>query len=319
MPSRHSGLTRHALAIAALLVSACRPPAPLGPMPEGIKADIEVIGSAQQEGRATGTPGSHRAAMYIARHYQSLRVPPAFPGKCTASVTLCGIGYMQQFRLRVAGQAQNVGAVIMGTDSTVRDQYIVVGAHYDHIGRNPNLSLDPEREDAIRPGADDNASGTAAVMELARRLKANPARRSVLFLHFDAEELGLHGSTAFLRNPPVPRQSMRFMLNMDMVGRLKGGPLQIDKSTLMYEDKGLEHVIDSATRAVGVGHKFTRDIDGRSDHAPFRLQDVSAIALFTGFHGDYHSARDVISRLDIRGIGKVVDIAEAIVRFEADR
>src|SRR6185295_12659421 len=100
--------------------------------------------------------------------------------------------------------------------SLVRTQFIVLGAHYDHLGRSPTWALDYERGFVIRPGADDNASGTAGVLELARRFHDRPARRSILIVNFDAEEIGLVGSRVFLSIPPVPQQAMTFMLNLDM-------------------------------------------------------------------------------------------------------
>ena len=104
-----------------------------------------------------------------------------------------------------------------------------------------------------------------------------------------------------------------------MVGRLRDGGLEIDKSTLMFDDPPLLAVVDSAANALRIHHAFTKDIDGRSDHANFRQADISAMAFFTGFHRDYHRATDVVAKLDVSGIGRVTDVAKAVVRFAADR
>jgi len=281
--------------------------------------DVSFIGSARQEGRAVGSAGSNRAAEYIVQLYKSLSLPGAFRASCGVSAAACGDGFYQPFTRPNAKNAKNIGVIIEGSDPLVRGEYIVVGAHYDHVGRSATLSLDPEKNDEIRPGADDNASGTAAVMELGRRLAAHPPRRSVVLVHFDAEELGLVGSSVFVAAPPVVRARIKFMLNLDMVGRLRDGGLEIDKSTLVFDDPPLLAVVDSAANALNIRHTFTKDIEGRSDHANFRQSDISAIAFFTGFHRDYHRATDVVAKLDVRGIGKVADVAEAVVRFAANR
>ena len=305
--------------LAFVCVASCHAPvAPLGPVPSGIQTDVSFVGSVRQEGRAVGSPGSNRVAAYIVDRYKSLSLDGAFRTSCGVSPA-CGDGFFQPFTRQNARNAKNIAAIIQGSDESVRGEYVVIGAHYDHVGRSATLSLDPERNDEIRPGADDNASGTAAVMELGRRLAAHPPRRSILLVHFDAEELGLIGSSLFVAAPPVVRSRIKFMLNLDMVGRLRSGGLEIDKSTLMFDDPPLLLVLDSASTASGIRHSFTKEIDARSDHATFRRSDISSMAFFTGFHGDYHRTTDVVAKLDVRGIGKVTDVAEAVVRFAADR
>ena len=306
--------------LAVVLLASCHSAVvATGPIPVGIQTDVSFIASPRQEGRAVGSPGSNRAAAYIAQQYKSLALPGAFRLLCGTTAPACGEGYYQPFSRMNARNAKNIGAIVEGSDPAVRGEYIVVGAHYDHVGRSATLSLDPARNDEIRPGADDNASGTAAVLELARRLAARPPRRSVLLLNFDAEEVGLFGSAFFSSLPAVAPRKMLFMVNLDMVGRLSQGGLLIDKSTMLYDDPPLLAVLDSAAKSLAIRHSFTREIDGRSDHASFRQIDVSSIAFFTGFHGDYHRTTDTVARLDVRGIGRVADVAEAVVRFAADR
>jgi hypothetical protein len=316
--SRVFRLTRQLFAIAVLVSSACGPPLALGPIPVGIQTDVAFIASPQQEGRPPGSAGSRRVGDYLVKQYKALGLRGIFGAVCPERAD-CGDGFFQPFSAANARNARNVGTVILGSDASVVDEYVVVGAHYDHIGRSTFLSLDPEAGDVIRPGADDNASGTAAVLELARRLSAKPPRRSVILLNFDAEELGMFGSAEFFARPIAPKRAFRFMVNLDMVGRLGRGPLEIDRSTLMYDAPDLLAMLDSASRALTLPIKFTNSIEARSDHATFRLNDVSAIALFTGFHGDYHRSTDTVGRLDVRGIGLVTDLAEAVVRFEANR
>jgi Zn-dependent M28 family amino/carboxypeptidase len=314
-------ISTHTLCVCVLVVIAsCRPRVPASPIPTRIQADVAFIGDRQQEGRAVGSAGSNRVANYIVEQYKALSLEGAFRFRCGLPTPAgCGDGFFQPFAYQNARNAKNIGAIIAGSDLLLRNEYIVIGAHYDHIGRSAFLSLDPEMNGEIRPGADDNASGTAAVMELARRLAARPPRRSILLLHFDAEELGLFGSAVFMRMPPIPPRQIRFMLNLDMVGRLRTGGLEIDKSTLMYDDPPLLAVLDSAAKVRNIRPSVTSQIEGRSDHESFRRADISALAFFTGFHRDYHRTGDIVSKLDVRGIGSVVEVAEAVVRFAADR
>jgi len=196
----------------------------------------------------------------------------------------------------------------------LRTQFVVLGAHYDGLGRSPTLALDRGRGFVIRPGADDNASGTAGLLELARRFRDRPARRSILIVNFDAEELGLIGSRVFLNNPPVSRQAMTFMLNLDMIGRLSGNRLFIEG----VRERATRALIDSAVATVGIRADYIAN-DGRSDHATFLAGSIDAVALSTGYHIDYHKASDIAARIDLVGIERVVDVAEFIIRRTADR
>src|SRR6266508_856212 len=150
-----------------------------------IRRDIAYLASDALEGRLTGTPGNDSAAAFIARRYKSLGLTRLSPG------------YLQPFDALSVEDAhmgrteprhsENVVALLRGTDPVLRNEYVVIGAHFDHLGRSSTYAQDPEAKDAIRNGADDNASGTAAVMELARILSANPPRRSIVFANFSGE------------------------------------------------------------------------------------------------------------------------------------
>ena len=305
-----------AAAVVLLAALACRsaPAAPVAPLPDGIAADVAFLASPTLAGRATGTPESERAAAYLARHHERLGLAGVFPSRCVAE-TSCTPSFYQRFN--VQGKiGRNVGVVVPGADSALRGEYVVVGAHYDHIGRSEWASDDPELGSAVRPGADDNASGTAAVLELARRLAARPPRRSVLLLHFDAEELGLVGSQVFVDHAPVARERMVLMVNLDMVGRLRDARLTVEAPVAPAHVRA---TIDQAALAAGLRVSYSSLLAGRSDHASFAQAHVPSVALFTGFHGDYHRATDVAARLDLRGLSRVVDVAEAIVRAAGDR
>jgi hypothetical protein len=298
-------------------VAACAAAAPaVAPSikPAGIATDIAYLTSPALAGREAGTPGNDSAAVFLARRHQALGLRGAFQDTCPTGVP-CAISYFQYFANDDV-KGHNVGAFIRGSDPDFYREFVVVGAHYDHLGRSPRFALDPDLLVSVRPGADDNASGTAALLELARRLAASPPPRSVLIIHFDAEEWELAGSRAFVQRPPVPASAIMFMLNLDMVGRLQGRDLLIDGSAA---DPPTRALADSVARAVGVPAARSNLSEGRSDHAPFAALGVPALSLTSGFHSDYHRVTDVASRIDLVGLTRIVDVAEGIVRAAATR
>jgi Zn-dependent M28 family amino/carboxypeptidase len=192
--------------------------------------------------------------------------------------------------------ARNVVGVLPGGDPELAREHIVVGAHHDHVGT---------RAGAVYPGADDNASGVAALLLTAQALAARePLPRSVLFVTFSGEETGFRGSRAFLGSPPVPLDDMVAMVNLDMVGRLRSSGLILE---------GWEHFpwgFRRALRRVRVQPEGTPVAD--SDGALFAAAGVPTVAFFTGYHADYHRPTDTLDRLDLRGIET---IAELVVRL----
>ncbi len=283
----------------------------------GIRRDIGYLASDRLEGRLAGTPGNDSAAAYLARRYRSLGLIELSPG------------YLQPFDALSAQDAhmgrteprrtQNVVALLRGRDPALRDEYIVIGAHFDHLGRSTAFALDPEAGDAIRNGADDNASGTAAVLDLARILSANPPRRSVIFANFSAEELGVLGSSWFVGHPPVPLGNIVAMLNFDMVGRLRDDKLIVYGTSTATE---LKSIVDSTNvaeaspvlRITGGGDGY-----GASDQSSFYAKDIPVLHFFTDLHEDYHRASDDAGKINAPGEARVVDLALHVARAIADR
>jgi hypothetical protein len=310
------------IAAIALSIAACRPAsvavvAPMQPDTLRLLQDVQYLASDALEGRGTGTAGNDSAAAYIAAHFRSLSLEPL------------GGAYLQPFVARAATNphsrqvdslpTQNVVALLRGTDPALRNQYVVLGAHFDHLGRSPTSSLDPQAADAIRNGADDNASGTAAVMELARILSRNPPKRSVIFIAFSGEELGLLGSSWFVNNPPMPLDSIVAMLNFDMVGRMRDDRLivyGVETATEMRDVVGRANtgMGPDSVRVSGVGDGF-----GPSDHASFYGKNIPVLHFFTDIHDDYHRATDDTERINAGGIGRVVRLAERVVRDLGNR
>ena len=215
--------------------------------------------------------------------------------------------------------AHNVGGVLRGRGARA-DEWIVIGAHYDHVGLGA-YGADPKNRGKLHPGADDNASGTAALLMAAKRLKeayaAAPAEqdlRSVLFLAFDAEELGLNGARHFVRNASIPADKVDVMLNMDMVGRIRDNTLVVGgvESAVGFRDALEPMFIES-------GLKVFADPSGRapSDHAPFFGAGIPVLFFFGGVHDIYHQPGDQGYTVDPRGIPALLDLVERIAWWRA--
>jgi hypothetical protein len=300
--------------VAALLAAACSrgsraPSTSTAADSARIRADVTYLASDVLEGRGTGTPGNDSAAAYIARRYAALGLRALSPG------------YLQPFEARSAVLAhsggaealrtQNVAALLVGSDPTLRGEVIVVGAHFDHLGRSAVGALDPEAGDAIRNGADDNASGTAAVLELARLFALHPPRRSLLFANFSGEELGLLGSQYFVDHAPVALDSVVAMLNFDMVGRLRGDSIIVYGVATARQFPAL---LDSANAPLRLAVRGLGDGFGPSDHSSFFARGIPVLHFFTNLHDDYHRASDDVARLNAMGEARVVTLAERFIR-----
>jgi hypothetical protein len=315
-------ITVHSSAAAALLLfAACKtvetagPAQPLSADADRIQRDIVWLADDQREGRGTGTRGNDSAAAYIARRHEALGLQQLIPGT-----------YLQRFTARSAEMAhegrpqglpaENVVAMVPGSDPTLRNQYMVIGAHFDHLGRSSAHASDPEARNAIRNGADDNASGTAAVMELARQFAANPAKRSIIFASFSGEELGLLGSQWFVEHSPVPIDSVVAMVNFDMIGRLRNDKLIVYGVATASELPGIITAANTEPKLVvsAVGDGF-----GPSDHSSFYTKGIPVLHFFTDLHDDYHKATDDAEKINAPGEARIVKMAERVVRTIADR
>jgi hypothetical protein len=300
-------------ALLTLLTACASNPLGRGGMPTPdsmrVRSDIEYLASDALQGRGTGTPGNDSATAWAARRYAALGLRPILPT------------FLQPFVARSAMLAHNgvaaelpsnnVVAYLPGTSATLRNQVIVVGAHIDHLGRSTAGALDPDAKDAIRNGADDNASGTAAVLELARLLRASPLRRSVLFVNFTGEELGLLGSQYFVEHSPVPLDSMVVMINFDMVGRLRADKVIVYGVATARE---MPSLLDSANAHAGMDLRRVNDGFGPSDQSSFVAKNIPVLHFFTDLHADYHRATDDADKINAAGEARVIALAERVVR-----
>lgn len=192
-------------------------------------------------------------------------------------------------------------------------EYVVVGAHYDHLGLGAPESLEASAQGKIHHGADDNASGVSAILELARRLAANREGlgRSVVFVAFSAEELGLLGSSYFVRSPSVPFDKITAMINLDMVGRLKDDTLEVHG---VGTSPAWKELVESSAKSAGLTIRQHEGGFGPSDHGSFYAAGKPVLFFFTGSHSDYHKATDTADKVDAKGIVKILDLLEPVVR-----
>ncbi len=209
----------------------------------------------------------------------------------------------------------NVIGYLRGKDPAYAHEHIILGAHFDHLGWGSFGSLAASREPAIHPGADDNASGTALLMELAERLARQPLPRSVLVIAFNAEEHGVVGSSYYARHPLLPLDSAIAMLNFDMVGRLQ------DKLILhgLGSSSIWQPLLDSLAPLFGMQLSTVESGFGPSDHTPFHARGLPVLHFFTGLHSDYHRPSDTWEKLNYEGLARIADLAEAILRAIGSR
>lgn len=282
-----------------------------------IQRDIATLADDKWEGRQTCTPGNDSAAAYIARRFTSLRLTPA--GDAT------GREYFHRYVARPTGaekrglpaqcNTKNVAAILRGTDPELAKEYVIIGAHYDHLGRSTDGAQDPNSVDSIRNGADDNASGTAGVMELARIFAAHPTKRSLLFVTFSGEEWGVLGSQKFVAEA-MPKGRMQAMVNFDMIGRLRGDSVLVFGTGTATEMRG---ILESQNTPKPLLVRFNPDGYGPSDHSSFYEKNIPVLHFFTREHEDYHKASDEVKKINAPGEARVLDYAARVIRELADR
>ncbi len=206
----------------------------------------------------------------------------------------------------------NIASMLPGTDPQLKNEYLVIGAHYDHLGLGgPGSGSRIPDTLAVHYGADDNASGVAAVLDVAERaIKSRSNRRSLIFVAFGAEEMGLVGSTHFTANPPVDIKNVIAMLNFDMVGRLDPDTraLSIGGTKTSLEGEEILELLNP-----GFELSLSGEGTGPSDHAAFYMQDIPVFFISTGAHPDYHTPDDNAGRINYPGILEVSDYAWGII------
>lgn len=211
---------------------------------------------------------------------------------------------------RESATAANLVGILPGTDPARAREAIVIGAHYDHLGRSGNGSLD-SKQTAVHPGADDNASGTAGVLALARTFAAaGGTPRTLVFVLFAGEELGLLGAGAYVRAPAVPLDRTAAMVNLDMIGRMRDRRVDVGGVGSAH---GLDAIVDAAARGLDLQVHRRESPYAPSDHASFYPHGVPVLFFHTGVHPDYHRTTDTWEKINAQGMESVVTLAARII------
>ncbi len=242
--------------------------------------------------------------------------------------------FMEQSRLTLAtdivrreAPATNVIGILEGSDAKLKNEAIIIGAHYDHLGRGGSGSL-ATREGEVHYGADDNASGVAGMLELARLFAAGRGKikRTIIFIAFGGEEEGLIGSNFYVNQPVVPLADTVAMINMDMIGRLKDDKLVVGGVGTAQEWRSL---IESANQTFSpLGHSvamrppmrkiltltLNEDGYGPSDHSSFYAKKVPVLFFWTGTHADYHKPSDTADKINYEGEARILSMIKSIVQ-----
>ena len=277
--------------------------------------DVRYLSDDRLGGRLIGASGADSAAEYLARRFRQAGLRPS-PS-----------GWFQPFTVAADAPAaahtgiggavgRNVIGVLPGRDPALRNEIVVVGAHYDHLGPGTFGALDPDSAGRIHNGADDNASGASALIHIARKLASAPPARTVVFLAFSGEEEGLLGSDYYVKNPVFSLARTYAMVNMDMVGRLRDNRLLVYGTATAQEFPAL---LDSLNTVARFDLRGSGDGWGRSDQSSFYGAGKPVLHLFTDLHEDYHRTTDDWEKINADGLAQVADFTTEIVRALADR
>jgi len=256
-----------------------------------LKQHIKILSADSLQGRGTGTAGEKMAGNYITQQFEKIKLQPKGDAK----------GFLQSFPFKggvhgtgTEGTANN----IIGYIDNKAAHTIIIGAHYDHLGLGENgSSLDANPQNKIHNGADDNASGVAGLIELARHFESNKKKESYnfLFIAFSGEELGLFGSKFFTEHSTIDLAKVNYMINLDMIGRL-------DPATrsLAVSGTGTSDAWENELRKLATDLKIKTDSAGvgPSDHTSFYLKNIPVLHFFTGSHSDYHKPSDDWEKLN---------------------
>lgn len=274
----------------------------------GIEKDVTYLADDKLEGRAIGTDGERLASEYIAQAFEKRGLKPMGTD-----------GYFQPFTVKKPGNPHEqavigtdeegvTGRNVIGYVDNEAEQTVIIGAHYDHLGYGSEGSL-YRGESAIHNGADDNASGTASILQLARILKNKGKKKNYLIIAFSGEENGLWGSNYFVKNPTIDLSAVDYMINLDMVGKLN------EEKTLAINGVGTSPVWPDLIKKVNsdtLKLVTSESGVGPSDHTSFYLQNIPVLHFFTGQHEDYHRPSDDAEKLNYQGIVKIVRFIERL-------
>uniref|UniRef100_UPI004048D199 M28 family peptidase n=1 Tax=Algoriphagus sp. TaxID=1872435 RepID=UPI004048D199 len=303
------------LLVFGILLGSCQGPPTDEKLISSLKRDLTFLAADDLEGRAIGTIGEQKAAEYLAQEFEKLGLKPMGTNGFFQEFTVSKPSNPHEEAVIGTDGAGITGRNVIGYLDKKAEKTIVIGAHFDHLGMGGQGSLH-RGDSAIHNGADDNASGTAALLALAKIFQSESLKSNILFIAFSGEENGLWGSNYFVKNSTLDLKLVNYMINMDMVGRLN-------------PEKSL------AIHGVGTSPSFPSVLDpintdslklvpsesgvGPSDHTSFYLQDLPVLHFFTGQHEDYHKPSDDSDKINYEGLVQVVRyISRLVVALDSE-
>jgi len=273
---------------------------------QDIQVDVVYLASDFLQGRETGTEGEELAANYLATRFQEAGLTP----KGDDQSWFQSFDFQYNPNPHAANGESRTGKNVIGYIDNQAAHTVVIGAHYDHLGKGEFSSREPGAN-TIHNGADDNASGVAGMIRLAHYLAQSKAtNNNYLFIGFSGEEMGLHGSKHFVNNPTVDLTTVNYMLNMDMIGKLNA------EKVLVINGAGTSPVWKEVLPKIdvdGIKIKTNDSGVGPSDHTSFYLKDLPVLHFFTGAHDDYHTPSDDSEDVNFAGIESVTDFMIALI------
>jgi len=266
---------------------------------DDFKAHITYLSSDGLAGRSSGTPGDRLAKDYIVNHFTNT-------GGSAERFVEVQEHYVSKSRLKPKNKVKtyNIIATLPGNDKKLKNEYVVIGAHYDSVKNTLGL---------IHNGADDNGSGTSMVLELFEKFASeNNHKRTLVFMAFGGEELGLLGSKHYVNNPTIDLSKVQLMVNLDMVGRMdEEGNVQLggSPSAKNFSSKLHPFFVNSKINIIDLG----KGIFSRSDHYNFYKKDIPVLFFFTGIHPDYHTATDDEDKINYDGMMEISKVVAPII------
>jgi len=275
-----------------------------------LKKDVSFLASDELEGREIGFKGEEEAASYLAKRFEAIGLTPKGTN-----------GYIQEFSVKPSnnpheeikvgekGDSTIIGHNVVGYIDNGSDNIVIIGAHFDHLGFGGISSL-YKGEKAVHNGADDNASGTASIIQIAKLLKNKNTNNNYLIVAFSGEEQGLWGSNYYSKHATIDMEKVNYMINLDMVGRLN------EEKALAINGVGTSPQWKKAFEEIGDrGFKLIKKESGigPSDHTSFYLKDIPVLHFFTGQHEDYHKPSDDAEKINYQGMVEIVQFIDALI------
>ena len=290
---------------------------------ESLKKHLTIVAADDMEGRDTGSKGQKKAGLYLINHYKTNGIDS--PDGAENYMQKVPAAYMNKFSNENLPDSENILAFIKGSEKP--DEILVISAHYDHVGMKKGV---------VYNGADDDGSGTVALLEMAKAFKnaqneGHSPKRSILFIHMTGEEHGLYGSSYYTDNPLFPLKNTITDINIDMIGRRDD--LHKESNNYVYVigsdflSTDLYNITEAANKNyvnLNLDYKFNNKTDPerfyyRSDHYNFAKNNIPSVFLFNGVHEDYHKPGDKVEKIEFDALAKRTQLAFAMAWELANR